>query len=205
MQTGGDLTREELEEIEAHVSAALRSLNLEEDEPPDLNIAVRAWTGGDVQIAPMRTLARTETRNRTRRIQLRMDVIDTPRGRELVGHELGHEYVRRFLRRDVSEAWCDSFGVMIAAPTRCVRRAIDHFGRRVHSLASALQIEQEAALLRYGEATGRPVALERRPKRLVLRGDDYPWPPVKAVLASRDRSVVHPITVGRRVGLMLAA
>jgi hypothetical protein len=198
------LTEEQLQEIEGDVLAALRFAKVEDDTPPDMNEIAIAMTGGCIQIAPMRQEGKTETRNRVRRVQLRLDVIDTPRGRQIAGHELGHVYGAKFLKREVSEEWCDAFGAMLSAPRRVTQRAIAHVGHSITQLADLLEIEPAAALLRVGEVTGRPVALERRPRILIARGEPYPWPPIKVALRDRPAGL-HPVRAGARWGMMRAA
>lgn len=196
------LTDDDLQEIEGDVCAALRFAGVEDDDVTDLFRVCVKVTGGEPQIGPMRRL---EGKWDGRRISLRMDLYGTPRGRQVLGHELGHAYAERFLQREASEAWCDAFGAAIAAPRRAVLRATRLVGHRVSRLAIGLQIEPEAAMLRVGEVCGRGVALYRRPGLVVPRGRPFDWPPtIEAVIAARAAGL-HPVRLGARWGAMLAA
>jgi hypothetical protein len=193
------LTEDDLMEIEGDVCAALRFAGVEDDNVTDLFRACVKITGGEPQIGPMR---RREGKWDGRRVSLRMDLYGTPRGRQVLGHELGHAWADRFMKREVSEAWCDAFGAMISAPRRHVRACISVAGHRVHALAQLLEVEQEAGLLRLAEVTGRPCALERRPGLVVARGEPFPWPPSFRDVAAAKALGLHPIKVGARVGMM---
>jgi hypothetical protein len=198
----GDLTPDELMEIEGDVRALLRAVGLDDDEPPDLDRVCVFLTGAEPRLSPMRRKeGRTIRDMGARRIELRLGVLGTPRGRVVLGHECGHVYGEKFLRREVTEAWCDAFGAMLAAPRRATQLAIREVGHSPILLGEVLEVDAAAALLRIGEVSGRPVALERRPKVLVARGEPYPWPPVKAALRERLPEV-HPVRVGERWGLM---
>lgn len=193
------LTDDELMEIEGDVGAALRFAGLEDDTVTDLFRACVKITGGEPQIGPMR---RREGKWDGRRVSLRMDLYGTARGRQVLGHELGHAFGERFLKREVTEEWCDAFGAMLAAPRRHVRACISVAGHRVHRLAELLDVEQEASLLRLAEVTGRPCALERKPGIVVARGEPFPWPPTFRDVAAAKALGLHPIKVGTRLGMM---
>lgn len=198
-----DPTTEELMEIEGDVVALLRAAKLDDDEPPDLERICEYLTGAGPQLAPLGP--RTEGRVRktgignARRIEMRLGVLGTPRGRIVLGHECAHVYAAKYLRREVTEPWCDSFGAMLAAPRRATTLAMREVGHSPVMLGAVLEVEPEAALLRIGEVSGRPVALERRAKRLVARGEPFPWPTVQAI---RELVDVHPVRVGARWGFM---
>lgn len=192
---------DEIADLEGDVGAALKFSQVDDDEVPDLVRVCIALTGGEPQIGPMR---RREGKWDGRRVHLRLDLYGTPRGRVVLGHELGHVWAEKFLHREPTEEWCDAFGVALASPRRVVLRAMRLVGHRVSRLAAGLQIEQAAALLRVGEIAGRSVALERRPGVLIPRGAAFPWPPVATVFRDRPAGV-HPIRVdGVRWGLMAA-
>lgn len=203
MQTGGDLTREELEEIEGDTDALLRDAKEPDDVPPVLERVCLHLTGGGPQIARMRSEGRARLENRTWRVQLRMDVLGTPRGRHVMGHEIAHIYAAKVLRREVSEEWCDAFGAVLAAPRRAMTRAMRLAGDSPKYMAEVLEVEPELALLRVGEASGRPVLLERRRGVFIHRGEECGWPP-RADWFGVDRRVMHPVKVGARWGLMRA-
>lgn len=202
----GDVTAEELMEIEGDAGAALKLAGLDDDAPPDLDFVCFKLTGSGPQMAPIRYEGRTRVREggRVFRVELRPDIIGTPRGRQVLAHELGHVWAAKVLRRDVSEAWCDAFGAALSAPRRATRLAIAEVGHRVSLLAPTLMIEQAAALLRVGEIDGRPTALERRSGVLVARGAAFNWPPVRVVLRDRPAGV-HVVRIDQRWGMMAEA
>mgnify|MGYP003439674739 CR=1 FL=1 len=199
-----DLSPEELEEIEGDVGVMLRMAGLDDDEPPALERVCSRLTGAEPQLAAMRGEGRVRMlAGGIRRIEMKLGVLGTPRGRVVLGHECGHVYAAKVLRREVTEAWCDAFGVMLAAPRRATSLAIKEVGHSPSMLAELLEIEREAALLRIGEVTGRPVVLERRPRVLLARGEGFHWPPIAIALANRPPGL-HPVRVGARWGLMAA-
>lgn len=200
----GDVTADELSEIEADVTWWLGSKQIPDDEPPDLD-EVATKMGAAIQIAPLgKKEGRAEFRGGVWRAQTRWDLLGTPRGRVVLGHELGHIFAAKVLRQEKSEEWCSAFGVALCAPRRAMRRAMTLEGHAVSRLAVILEIEEAASLLRVGEVAGRPVALERRRGQLVARGEPFEWPPVKAALRAR-RTDLHPVRVdGERWGLMAA-
>lgn len=201
----GMLTEDELQDIEGDVGALLRFAGVDDDVPPPLDHVCAVLTGSGPRLAAMRAEGRARRRERVWRVELRMDVLGTPRGRQVLGHELGHVYAAKMLRREVTEEWCDAFGAMLSAPRRAVRGAIAEVGHRVGDLAELLEVERAAALLRIGEVSGRPVALIRRPGLVVPRGEPFPWPPsIEEALAARAVGL-HPVRVGARWGMMSAA
>ncbi len=197
------LTEDDLFEIEGDVGAALKFAGVEDDEVIDLDYVCTKLTGTEPQLADIKSEGRTRYRERRWRIEIHPAIYGTLRGRQTLGHELGHVWRGKFVRRpEVSEAWCDCFGAMICAPRRLVRRAIGLVGHRVHALAAGLKIEQEASLLRLAEVTGRPCALERKPGVIVARGEPFPWPPSFRDVTAAKALGLHPIKVGERVGMM---
>ncbi len=192
------LTEEELIEIEAFADLALRNAGAVDDDAPDLNLVCVDLTG-----APYRYgyLGGTEGTYDGRRIDIALALADTPRERQVLGHECGHAFGKRVLRRKVSEEWCDAFGAVLSAPRRAVRRAIALVGERPSLLAPVLLVEAPVALLRIGEVTGRPVALLRRPGVVIVRGEAFPWPPPSEMFRTR-RPGMHPVKVAGRPGAM---
>jgi hypothetical protein len=202
----GDVTREELEEIEADIAWWLGSIGVADDDVPDVCELVVKLTRREVGLARLgkRTEGRSEPVGSTWQILTRLDLLGTARGRQAIGHECGHVFNRVFHRREVSEAYADAFGVALCAPRRAVQLALREFPRASPTmLATALQIEPPAALLRLGETTSRSVVLERRRGVLVHRGDPFEWPPRDAWFRT-DRRLAHPVRAGERWGMMVA-
>lgn len=194
------LTEDELHEIEGDVGIALRMAGLDDDAPPEVDLVCMAITGAGPQLSDMRR----EEKWTGRRVEVRMSLYGTPRGRQAIAHGLGHAFAEKVLRREVTEEWCDCFGAMLTAPRRATRQAIAALGHRPSVLGPALLIEPAAALLRVGETCGRPVALVRRPGLVIARGEPFPWPPIRKVLSERPAGL-HPIRVGDRWGMMVQA
>lgn len=203
MDIAGALTADDLMDIEGDVDALLRDAKEPDDVAPVLERVCEHITGCGPQLARMRDEGRARYEYGCWRVQLRMDVLGTPRGRFVMGHEIAHVYAAKRLRRVVSEEWCDTFGALIAAPRRAVMRAIRVLGHRPSLLSQALLVEPELALLRVGETTDRSVLLERRRGVLLHRGEDFEWPP-RIAWARVDRGQLHMVRVGDRVGLMAA-
>jgi hypothetical protein len=202
----GDVTREELEEIEADIAWWLGSIGVPDDDVPVVEELVVKLTRREVGLARLgkRTEGRSEPVGSTWQILTRIDLLGTPRGRQAIGHECGHVFYRVHQKREISEAMADAFGVALCAPRRAVRLALREFPRASPSmLAATLQIEAPAALLRVGEATSRSVVLERRRGVLVHRGDPFEWPPRDAWFRV-DRRRAHPVRAGDRWGMMVA-
>jgi hypothetical protein len=202
----GDVTREELEEIEADITWWMRSQGVDDDDVPDVRDLAFRLTRRCVGLAPLgkRTEGRTERAGTTWQILTRWDLLDTPRGRQAIGHEMGHVFYRVHQKREISEAMADAFGVAICAPRRVVHLALRELPRASPvMLGETLQIEPPAALLRVGEATGRSVVLERRRGVLLHRGEPFEWPP-RSSWFRVDRRQAHPVRAGDRWGMMAA-
>ena len=200
----GDVTREELEEIEADITWWLGSMQIDDDDVPDVCELAFKLTRRHVELAPLgkRTRGRSRPVGSTWQIGTRWDLLGSPTGRQAIGHECGHVFGRLVHKREVSEAYADAFGVALCAPRRAVRLALRQFPRDSPTkLGAVLEIEPAAALLRLGECTGRPVLLERRRGVLMHRGEIFEWPPRELWFAS-DRRIAHPVNVGARVGMM---
>lgn len=132
------------------------------------------------------------------------------RARFKAAHELGHlfyESVRPYRGTDV-ELRCDAFAAAIVAPRRAFQLAIRKCGgHRVHALAKCFATTQSTALLRIGEVTGRPVALQRF-TGVTTRGEPYGWPKASLLVSAlrEGRSAVHPVRLtdeGDRWGFMV--
>lgn len=202
----GDVTSDELEEIEADIAWWMREQKLDDDDVPNMEDAVYRLTGRHVELAPLgkRTEGRCLPVGRTQQIQTRWDLLGTPRGRQTLGHEFCHAFYRIYQKREVSEAYADAFGVALAAPRRAVQLAMREFSRRSPALlAETLLIEPAAALLRLGEVSSCPVVLERRKGVLLHRGPVFEWPP-RIAWFGVDRRLAHPVRAGVRWGLIAA-
>lgn len=147
-----------------------------------------------------------EGRYRNGRVELRHG-ISLRRLRQRIGHELGHKFYEEigYAEPDL-EARCDLFGAAMCMPRDEVRRATRRVGHRVHFIADHFGVTQSVALLRLGEADGRPVMLlcDRGP---IVRGAEFSWPSLSTLRRAleRGRSVVHPVPISdepNRIGLM---
>jgi hypothetical protein len=195
---------DDLADLEGDAGAILKMAGLEDDEPPDMDRVCVALTGSVPRMGRGRTEGRTTHVQRVYRIELRPDIIGTPRGREVLGHESGHVWFPKFRNIQPTEEMCDALGVLLAAPRRASRRAMAALGHRVHRLAEALQVTQSASLLRVGEISNRSVALCRGRGEIIQRGEPFDWPAIEAVLRERP-STVHAVRTDARWGLMRAA
>lgn len=113
----------------------------------------------------------------------------------LIGHELAEWWYRRSgLSHEEKEARCDALGAALVCPRPAFLGAVKRFGHSPKRLGLAFRVTRSCALLRLGEATGRPTALLGR--RVVVRGEPFEWPTTKAEL---KRAVfapprgVHPV------------
>lgn len=117
----------------------------------------------------------------------------------IVGHELGHWYLRtRGIYCEQEEARCDAIGACLVAPKPAFLVAVGALGHRVHELADIFSTTQSLALLRLGETTGRPVLLFRKPSAIV-RGEPFEWGDDPRKI---PRSIAHPIKVDDGWGMM---
>ncbi len=185
------------EDLEGDASAIYALAGCDDDDPPAIAALCRVLLGSPPVRASIRHEAQLAHVDGAWRVLVRRDV-SAERARWLVGHELAEWWHLRHDARPADiEARCDTLGAMLVAPRRAYRRALRALGHRVHALASAFGVEQELALLRIGEVTGRPVALLRAPGVVLARGEPYVWDR-RAV----EHRAAHPVRVGQRWGLM---
>ncbi len=110
----------------------------------------------------------------------------------LIGHELAHWALRRegvrFETEGDEEAACDYLGAALVAPRSAFRATLRALGEDVRELADRFGSTETLAILRWGETTGRDLAVVR-PGLVRVRGQlNFVWP---------DEDTVRSWTSGR--------
>jgi len=108
-----------------------------------------------------------------------------------VAHELAEWATRHGTTRDV-EALCNATAAAVLAPRAAFAAAIDD-EPGFSALALAFRTTESCVALRFGEVTGRPLALVS-PALVRVRGEEWTWPD-----ADEIRRLVRRTTAGARV------
>lgn len=105
-------------------------------------------------------------------------------------HELAEWHIDRIGYREADvEEQAERLTAALVIPRAVYREAVRAHGERFAALARDFAVSQTCAALRFGETTGRPVAVIA-PATVRVRGDDYAWPPadgLRKAAASRKR------------------
>lgn len=191
---------DEIADVEGDVSAFLRWLGA---APGTCPVELCECATGS---APIFSSMRTEGHYDGFRIELSCS-LSAPRGRYVLGHELGHVWYHRIGYVGVDlEFRCDAFGAIVNMPRNETIAAIRRLGHSYTKLAIEFGVTQSVAFLRIGEVTGRPVCL-LCPSGPIVRGLDYSWPSMSGLVRAirEPMSEVHPAKIydePYRVGLM---
>ncbi len=140
-------------------------------QPPLLSLVERLIGDGAVRTVPAEALRSDGALARIGtgwRIYLRADVPPI-RKRFVLLHELSHWA----LGPEASEEVCDRLAGALLLPRCAFLRELER--RRTCCLAGCFGTSESCAWLRYGEATGNPLALVT-PTSIRLRGATYLWP-----------------------------
>lgn len=193
------------DDIEGEAGAIIRAAGLDDEEPTDMRALCIATTGSAPEFARLTTEASSAIINGRARVFVRRGT-SPARARWLVGHELAeiHLAARGYSEPDIEHV-CDAMGAALAVPRRAYLRARQIHGDAHREIAIALGTTESVALLREGEATGRPVSVIRAAGAIV-RGEPFVWPvrlelrrAKRARHESIERSAIR--DEGDRVGL----
>lgn len=130
----------------------------------------------------------------------------------LVAHEIAEWHLDEYVEPDREQA-CDSVAAALIMPRASFVDALASLGGSAASLplvSQAFRTSQSVAGLRYGEVTGRPVALVT-PSRIHVRGDAWGWPPHEArasfldAILSEGGVSSHPLSDARRRTLVIVS
>jgi hypothetical protein len=180
-------------------------------EPPGPVALARAVLGSDgIELVPSRIVMRDAALARVGdrwRIYVRRS-LPAERLTFGVAHELA-EWLYRSSQDDLLEEACNALAGALIVPAPAFRRVLawsSDFGEAFRQAAEAYRTTPSCAVLRLGEATGRPVALVT-PRYVRVRGEAFEWPPEDVIraMARRPGPGLAKVPTGERGRVALVA
>lgn len=166
-----------LENIEGEAELVLRLSHIETDTVPSpLQIATTVMGEGAVRVHHASSFPGDACLVRCcggPRIYLRRG-LTLARARWAIAHELGHYVLKLDSSRKENEDACDAFAAALLVPRLAFRLALRQT-QEFASLARFFRVTESCVALRYGEVTGKPLALVT-PERIRTRGEPWAWP-----------------------------